>query len=70
TEIASFACEVMGLDTVAYQYTGGDRGWKGDVPKVRLETTKIKALGWKPQYTSRQAMVAALEAMKNFEQSR
>ena len=64
TEIASMACEVMELSNVKYQYTGGDRGWKGDVPKVTLESAKIRALGWRSQYTSKQAMVAALQAMK------
>ena len=33
--------------TVTYEYTGGDRGWKGDVPVVRLDTERIRALGWK-----------------------
>ena len=34
TEIADLAVEVVGLDpgSVRYEYTGGDRGWKGDVP--------------------------------------
>ena len=31
---------------VAFEYTGGDRGWKGDVPIVRLDTERIRALGW------------------------
>ena len=28
------------------EYTGGDRGWKGDVPVVRLNTDRIRGLGW------------------------
>ena len=40
----------LGLDPadVRYEYTGGDRGWKGDVPVVRLNTDRIRALGWTP----------------------
>ena len=39
TEIARLAASVMGLDPdgVRFVYSGGDRGWKGDVPIVRLE---------------------------------
>ena len=29
-----------------FDYTGGDRGWKGDVPVVRLDSDRIRALGW------------------------
>ena len=40
-EIAELAVECVGLapGSVRFAYTGGDRGWKGDVPVVRLDTT-------------------------------
>ena len=65
TEIAHQALEVLGLkpSSVKFAYTGGARGWKGDVPVVRLTTAKLKSLGWKAQYTTREAMRAALSAM-------
>ncbi len=28
-------------------YTGGTRGWVGDSPRIQLDCTKLKALGWK-----------------------
>lgn len=67
TEIADIACRLAGLEpaTVDYQYTGGDRGWKGDVPKVLFDVSKIKALGWRAQYTSAQAINASIMAMSN-----
>src|ERR1700751_916769 len=47
TEIAELAVECLHLDAMpALDYTGGDRGWKGDVPVVRLNTDKIRDLGW------------------------
>ncbi len=46
TELAQILVEVMGLSDVQFEYTGGDRGWVGDVPKVLLEVKKIKTLGW------------------------
>lgn len=47
-EIAKLAAECVGLDpaSVRYEFLGGPRGWKGDVPIVRLDTCRIRALGW------------------------
>jgi hypothetical protein len=44
TEIAELAVEVLGLapGTVQFRYSGGDRGWKGNVPVVRLATERIR----------------------------
>ncbi|HMD50859.1 MAG TPA: NAD-dependent epimerase/dehydratase family protein, partial [Bryobacteraceae bacterium] len=65
TEIAKLAIEVMGLseDQVRIEYTGGDRGWKGDVPVVRLNTDRIRSLGWTCKRTTRQALCVSLHAM-------
>lgn len=64
-EIADIACDCLGLDpaNVDYQFTGGDRGWKGDIPIVRLSIEKIKNLGWRPTRTSAQAVREAMLAM-------
>jgi UDP-glucose 4-epimerase len=48
---------------VHLEYTGGDRGWKGDVPVVRLNTSRIKGLGWTCHRTSRQALCIAMRSM-------
>ena len=32
-------------------YSGGSRGWIGDSPKIYLDTSKIKKIGWKPKKT-------------------
>jgi len=44
-EIANIMAKVMGISP-KYEYTGGQAGWKGDVPKMRLSVEKIKSLGW------------------------
>jgi len=49
--IADIVSEELGLDP-AYEYTGGDRGWTGDVPRMRLSIQKLSALGWEPEETS------------------
>lgn len=65
TEIAELAVDVVGLPAggTQFEYTGGDRGWKGDVPVVRINTDRIRALGWKNQRTGRQALRASMESM-------
>lgn len=64
-EIARLAVQVAGLsdDGVQLEYTGGDRGWKGDVPVVRLNTNRIRSLGWAPRRNSRQALCVSMHAM-------
>jgi UDP-glucose 4-epimerase len=66
TEIADLACEIVDLDAeaVRYEYTGGDRGWKGDVPIVRLNSERIRALGWVNRFDTRAAMADAMAAMR------
>jgi UDP-glucose 4-epimerase len=65
TEIAELAMDVVGLPagSTHFEYTGGNRGWKGDVPVVRINTDRIRALGWKNQRTGRQALRASMESM-------
>jgi len=65
TEIAKLASECAGLDPsqVEFQYTGGNRGWKGDVPIVRLNTDRIRALGWSCRASSREALGNSMLAM-------
>jgi len=57
-EIAQWTIEEMGLDAtrVKLEYTGGSRGWPGDVPQVRLDTKKMTALGWRPSMSSAEAV--------------
>ena len=64
TEIARLAVDALGISPMPhFEYTGGDRGWKGDVPIVRLDSSRIRALGWKPQFNSREAMRQSLHDM-------
>jgi len=62
-EIADIVVERMGLPEVEYEFTGGVRGWKADVPVYRLDTRRIRSLGWRSECNSRQAVVAAVDAM-------
>ena len=65
TEIAELAIQCVGLDrgSVTLKYTGGDRGWKGDVPIVRLNTDRIRSLGWANAMDTRAALQRSMESM-------
>ncbi len=62
TRIAEIIREEMGLPGAAFRYTGGERGWKGDVREMLLSIERLKALGWKPATTSEQAVRQAVRA--------
>jgi len=47
----------------AIAYTGGDRGWRGDVPRFRYDTRRLAALGWQPSRDSDAAVAEALARM-------
>jgi UDP-glucose 4-epimerase len=60
TRIADLVVEEMGFKNVKYKFTGGKRGWAGDVPRFQLDASKINSLGWKPNYTSDEAVRKAI----------
>lgn len=55
TTIADYVADEMGL-APTYSFTGGDRGWTGDVPRMRLSIEKLSALGWEPSGSSDDAV--------------
>ncbi|HVT96489.1 MAG TPA: NAD-dependent epimerase/dehydratase family protein [Acidobacteriaceae bacterium] len=63
TEIAELAVATLDLDRPTFEYTGGSRGWRGDVPVVRLDSTRIRSLGWFPKRNSREAMRQSLQEL-------
>ena len=65
-EIADLAVQISDLPPgkTAYEFAGGDRGWKGDVPVVRFDCAKIKSLGWRARRTSAEAVTDAMKAMR------
>jgi UDP-glucose 4-epimerase len=48
---------------VRFAYRGGDRGWKGDIPVVRLNTDRIRALGWANRMPTGEALRSSILAM-------
>jgi UDP-glucose 4-epimerase len=53
-------CEHLGLRP-KLTYSGGERGWVGDSPFILLDCSRIRALGWRPRLTIKQAVLATIE---------
>ncbi len=69
-EIAKIVAKEQGLKDVKLEFTGGvdgGRGWIGDVKTMLLDTRKIKALGWKPNLSSRQAVQKLVHELKSLD---
>ncbi len=54
--IAEIVVEESGFDDVSIEYTGGDRGWAGDVPKTSLEVGYLFSTGFVPNMQSEDAI--------------
>lgn len=62
-EIARIVVEEMGFKDTKFIYTGGKRGWKGDVPVVRFNLEKIHNLGWSVKYNSKEAIKLSVQEL-------
>lgn len=60
TRIAEIVREEMSLYPTEFIYTGGKRGWIGDVPQVRFNINKLTGLGWSARYSSDEAVRLAV----------
>jgi UDP-glucose 4-epimerase len=60
-EIAQIVVAAAGRPDTRIVFTGGDRGWPGDVRRFRYDTSRLEALGWHPQRHSTDAVRYAVE---------
>ena len=63
TRIGEMIVEEMGLKDVSFKYTGGKRGWKGDVPFFQFDIGKIERLGWAPDLSSDEAIRKTIKVL-------
>lgn len=63
TRIADLVCEKLGYKDVVYKYTGGNVGWKGDVPAFQYDLNKIYSKGWRPKHSSDESVKATLDSL-------
>jgi UDP-glucose 4-epimerase len=59
-QIARMVIEAMELEDVSLDFTGGEGGWPGDVPRFILDVSSLNRLGWRAQHTSQEAIAAAI----------
>lgn len=63
TDSIGWICEALGVKP-RLEFTGGDRGWIGDNPFIFLDTTKIRALGWRPKLSIREGVVGTVKFLQ------
>jgi len=63
SRIAEIFLEEAGLKNTKLRYTGGNRGWRGDVPEMFLDVSRLNALGWKAKHTSEEAVRKAVKEL-------
>jgi UDP-glucose 4-epimerase len=56
-------CRELGVSP-ALSFTGGDRGWVGDSPKILLDTARLCSLGWVPSVALPDAIVETLQFLE------
>jgi UDP-glucose 4-epimerase len=66
--IGELIVEEMGLSDVEFKFTGGTRGWAGDVRKMLLDTQKIRAMGWESKENSEGAVRQAIKDFLSMEE--
>ena len=47
------------------EYTGGSKGWVGDIPKFKYDLSKIYSLGWKSNLSSDAAVRETFKVLKD-----
>lgn len=64
-EIADLTLQVMNLSSEKTEvvFGTGDRGWKGDVPVITVDSTKLRNFGWMPSLDSTSALKLSIETM-------
>jgi UDP-glucose 4-epimerase len=43
------------------EYTGGDRGWIGDNPFIFLDCSRMRGMGWTPQFGIRESIIKTVD---------
>jgi len=63
-KIADIIIKEMGLKDVMKEYSYKENiGWKGDVPEINDDISKISKIGWNPKYNSEQAIRLIIKGM-------
>lgn len=61
--VSQIVREKMGAEWTPLSFTGGARGWLGDIPHVQMDAAGLRALGWETKLSSDEAVAKAAEEM-------
>jgi UDP-glucose 4-epimerase len=63
-QLANIVCETTGIMDVEYRYDSDKPiGWKGDISEVRLNSDKIRKMGWENKFDSSEAVRKTVESI-------
>lgn len=60
----SWICQHLGISPQR-RYDGRDRGWVGDNPFIFLDCSAMRALGWRPRLSIREAVIRTITYLQN-----
>jgi UDP-glucose 4-epimerase len=60
----SWICQHLGISPQR-RYDGHDRGWVGDNPFIFLDCSAMRALGWRPRLSIREAVIRTITYLQN-----
>jgi len=60
-EILKLTLKAFKIDNIKKKYTGGSRGWRGDVPIVRINDSKFRKFGWSSKNSSRETIIKTIK---------
>lgn len=60
----SWICQHLGISPQR-RYDGRDRGWVGDNPFIFLDCSAMRALGWQPRLSIREAVIRTITYLQN-----
>jgi UDP-glucose 4-epimerase len=63
-ESVGIICKELGL-TPKLSWSGGDRGWVGDAPKILLDTARVRALGWTESRSVAESVVDTVRFLRD-----
>ena len=66
SRIAQLVCEGLDLKDVRLDFTGSERGWKGDVVETDLDVTRLRSFGWSPSVSIEDGIALYLDWLVEF----
>jgi UDP-glucose 4-epimerase len=61
--IAELCIAASPTPAATIRFTGGDRGWPGDVPRSQMSSERMARLGWRVRHSSDEAVQLAVSAL-------